>query len=503
MACVAARAPLGLALESYCEAFPRARGGFVIDSRTSEGEEVTLLGAEPFLALRAFRSGHRLASGALGARVEIEERGATVRAEVDDALDVVRALLREHAIDPATCPAIFPADRPPFPLLAGAVGYLAYEAGQMLERLPCAARPGIGMPDVALFFHDWVLGRVRRTGETWISVIGRAESTAEARLDAERTCERLLQRLTTFERQHVQRPSGAVGHGLPAANLSSPSRVTARTPQAAYLADILTAKRHIDDGNAFEICLTHRLDVPFGGDPLALWQELRRVSPAPFATFLDLPEGAIVSSSPERFLALDGARVAESRPIKGTRPRGETAEQDARLAEDLATSIKDRAENAMIVDLVRNDLGRVCRYGSVTAPELFAVERYATVHQLVSTVRGQLNDGRDAMDLVRACFPPGSMTGAPKVEAMAILEGLEPVERGVYAGALGWLDFRGPIDLSVVIRTIVVKDGVAHLHVGGAIVSDSAPQAEHDETMDKARAMLSALGVPSAFGQAF
>ena len=477
--------------------FRSDKEGFVLDACTSAGDDLSLLGAEPFLAFRAFRSDHRLASGALGARVEIQQRGATVRAEVEDAFDVMRALLREYA----TSPAIFPSDRP-LPLLAGAVGYIGYETGQMLERLPCVARPGIGMPDIALFFHDWVLGRSHRTGETWLSVVGRAQTASEARAEADATRDRLHRILTAFERDHAARVSRAASRTIP---IPVPVLLTSHTPRASYLADILTAKRHIEDGNAFEICLTHRLDAPFTGDPFALWQELRLLSAAPFATFLDLPEGAVVSSSPERFLSLDTARVAESRPIKGTRPRGATPEEDARLAADLATSTKDRAENAMIVDLVRNDLGRVCRFGSVVAPQLFAIERYATVHQLVSTVRGELDDGRDVVDLVRACFPPGSMTGAPKIEAMSILEGLEPTERGVYSGALGWLDFSGPIDLSVVIRTIVVKNGVAHLHVGGAIVSDSAPEAEHDETMHKARALISALAAfadPAEAGEA-
>ena len=471
------RVELALPLEAYRSAFPLGRGAFVLDSRTRAGDDFTLLGGEPFLAFRAFRADHRLASGALGARVVIEERGATLRAEVDDAFDVLRALLREYAVDPASLPAARP-----IPLLAGAVGYIGYETGQMLERLPCTARPGIGMPDIALFFHDWVLGRCRRTGETWLSVLGRAPTSAEARASATRTRDHVLGMLTSFE-----------GPRAPAPVPSRAPDLHSVTPRATYLADILSAKRHIDDGDAFEICLTHRIDAPFSGDPFSLWEELRQRSPAPYATFLDLPEGAVVSSSPERFLSLDAGRIAESRPIKGTRPRGETPEEDARLAADLATSTKDRAENAMIVDLVRNDLGRVCRFGSVEAPQLFAVERYATVHQLVSTVRGELDDDRDAIDLLRACFPPGSMTGAPKIEAMSILEGLEPTERGIYSGALGWLDFSGSLDLSVVIRTILVKDGRAHVHVGGAIVTDSDPEAEHEETMHKARALLAAL----------
>jgi para-aminobenzoate synthetase component I len=484
---------LALPLDHYRAAFPLGRGGFVLD-----GGDVALLGGEPFLAFRAFRVGRRLASGAFAARVEVEERGATLHAEVDDPLEVLRALLQEHAVDPAVLTSR------PLPLLAGAVGYIGYETGQMLERLPGLPRPRLDMPDIALFFHDWVLGECRKTGRAFLSVLGRAPTAPRARAEAEETRDRLLSLLAAFERDRppaLEAPAPGAPHVPPAsppAALVSASRATPLVPRETYLEDVAAAKRHIVDGDAFEICLTHRIDAPFSGDPFALWRELRTKSPAPFAAFLDLPEGAVVSSSPERFLSLDAARVVESRPIKGTRPRGATAAEDERLAADLATSTKDRAENAMIVDLVRNDLGRVCRFGTVEAPELYAVETYATVHQLVSTVRGELDEGRDAVDVLRACFPPGSMTGAPKIEAMTILERLEPSERGVYAGALGWLDFSGPLDLSVVIRTIVVKDGRAHLHVGGAVVADSDPVAEHDETMHKARALLEALATLAA-----
>lgn len=486
---------LALPLHRYRDAFPTARGGFVLD-----GGDVAMLGAEPFLSFRAFRSEARLASGALAARVEIEQRGATVRAEVDDALEVLRALLREHAVQPAQL-----AERA-IPLLAGAVGYIGYEAGQMLERLPRVPRPRLDMPDIALFFHDWVLGHDRKTKRSFLSVLGRGASGEQARLAAEHERTRVLAALRAFEESASEESASAARAASPStarqkrrpepalASLLSAARATPVTSRDAYLSAIAAAKDHILGGDAFEICLTHRIDAPFAGDPFELWRELRRTSPAPFAAFLDLPEGAVVSSSPERFLSVDASRKVESRPIKGTRPRGTSAAEDAALAAELASSTKDRAENAMIVDLVRNDLGRVCRFGSVEAPELYAVETYATVHQLVSTVRGELDEGRDAVDVIRASFPPGSMTGAPKIEAMSILERLEPTERGVYSGALGWLDFAGPVDLSVVIRTLLVKDGRAHLHVGGAIVSDSDAAAEHDETMHKARALLEALG---------
>lgn len=473
---------LALPLDHYRDAFPSGRGGFVLD-----GADVAMLGAEPFLSFRAFRSAQRRPSGALGARVVIEERGATVHAEVDDPFEVVRSLLRDHAVDPA----LF-ASRP-IPLLAGAVGYIGYEAGQMLERLPSLSRPHLEMPDIAFFFHDWVVGECRKTNRTYLSALGRGATSAEARLDAEATRTRILATLAAFERRSsAAAPSFAPARPAPRSALEA-SDATPLVARDAYLAKIAEAKRHILTGDAFEICLTHAIEAPFAGDPFALWQELRRKSPSPFAAFLDLPEAAIVSSSPERFLSVDASRRVESRPIKGTRPRGATPEEDATLKGDLATSTKDRAENTMIVDLVRNDLGRVCRFGTVEAPDLYAVETYATVHQLVSTVRGELDDDRDAVDVIRACFPPGSMTGAPKIEAMTILERLEPTERGVYAGALGFVDFAGPLDLSVVIRTIVVKDGRAHLHVGGAIVADSDAAAEHDETMHKARALLEAL----------
>jgi aminodeoxychorismate synthase component I len=494
---------LALAPDRYRDAFPSACGGFVLD-----GGDFALLGAEPFLSFRAYRSEPRPAtssappgsSGVLGARIVVEERGATMRVEVDDALDTLRALLADNAIDPS----IFQGR--PLPFLAGAVGYVGYEAGQMLERLPGRVRPRLDVPDIALFFHDWVLGLCRSTDRTFLSVVGRGHDTAAARSEAERTRDRILTVLASFEQRTrflSERPRARplVAADVPVAELMSLAGCSSLVSRADYLAKIAIAKEHILAGDAFEVCLTHGIEAPFTGDPFALWQELRRTSPSPFAAFLDLPECAIVSSSPERFLSIDVAGNVESRPIKGTRPRGTTPAEDTRLEEELATSVKDRAENAMIVDLVRNDLGRVCRFGTVEAPALYAVERYATVLQMVSTVRGQLDEGRDAIDAVRACFPPGSMTGAPKIEAMTILEELEPTERGVYSGALGWLDFGGSVDLSVVIRTIVVKDGRAHVQVGGAIVADSDADAEHDETMYKARAMLAALAafaVPDA-----
>ena len=239
------------------------------------------------------------------------------------------------------------------------------------------------------------------------------------------------------------------------------------------------------------------IDAP--GDPWILYGELRRKNPAPFGAYLALPDDVVIlSSSPERFLRVDSSRRVQSRPIKGTRPRGASEFEDARLEAELQASEKDRAENLMIVDLVRNDLGRVCTPGSIAVPELMQIEAYAAVFQMVSTVTGSLATGRDAFDLIEATFPPGSMTGAPKLASIALLESLESVRRGVYAGALGYLDLRGGLDLSVVIRTLIWKDGKAHLHVGGGVVADSSPDGEYLESLDKARAPLAALGSAQA-----
>jgi len=280
-----------------------------------------------------------------------------------------------------------------------------------------------------------------------------------------------------------------------------PSGARASLDESDYIAAVEEIRGEIAAGNVYQANLTQRIDLECGESPRfedadlawSLYRGLRRLSPAPFASYLELPEVAIVSSSPERFLSLDRSGAAESRPIKGTRPRGATPDEDARLAKELAESAKDRAENLMIVDLVRNDLGRVCEPGSIEVTELMAIESYATVFQMVSSVTGRLRPACDAVELIRASFPPGSMTGAPKIAAMRIIDGLEPVRRGIYSGALGYLDVCGGMDLSVVIRTLLVREGRIHLHSGGAVVTDSDPRAEYHEALDKIRALLAAI----------
>jgi len=265
-----------------------------------------------------------------------------------------------------------------------------------------------------------------------------------------------------------------------------------RSPQR-YRNDVAACKRYLRAGDSYEICLTNKLVAGGAPDPLTLYRSLRRANPAPFSAFLRFGDIAVLSSSPERFLAVDREGRAEARPIKGTSRRGETGEEDARLARALAADPKNRAENVTIVDLMRNDLGRVCEIGSVEVPELMRVETYETVHQLVSSIRGRLRPGVGAAEAIRACFPPGSMTGAPKLRTMEIIDELEGEARGVYSGAIGYLGLGGGCDLSVAIRTIVLDGAAATIGAGGAIVVDSDAERELEEMLLKAAAPAAAL----------
>lgn len=513
--------------ELFHAAFPSPRSStFVLDgSGSAKFDRFAFMGAEPVASFRAMRTWAKDAAGArtlardaLGrrtARIVIDDLGdadgqtGRGRREIHDtdAFEALRDFLSAHTPPPDVFDARFP-----FPFRSGLVGYFGYECGQLIERLPYSPRPSSGMPDIALSLHRWLIATSRESKQSWISVlgVGPTRSAAKSNAEAKRDRIRAAVRKARHERVLDETPASSwrgVG-GLPPRGIdfeaSRPSvprmpRIEAVLSREEYIERVALAKDHITAGDTFEICLTTALRTPLSqSDAWTLFHELRRSNPAPFAAILDLPEGAVVSSSPERFLSLDARRIAESRPIKGTRPRGSSPEHDARLAHELATSEKDRAENAMIVDLVRNDFGRVCRFGTVQVPELFVVEPYATVHQLVSTVRGELEPDKDAIDLLRACFPPGSMTGAPKIEAMAIIERLEPVERGVYSGGLGWIDLGGAMDLSVIIRTAILRDGHATFSVGGAVVADSDPTAEYEEAEHKARALVAAIGAISS-----
>ena len=385
----------------------------------------------------------------------------------------------------------------PLPFVGGAVGYLGYElmansAGES------AAFPDdqIDFADATLLMVDRVLAVDHATDRIFALGLGFGSDSTEARQNAGSTLEDLLEQIRPAHAptaETARMPFLKSASAVEVLKARPPVGLHSETGEVEYTGHIQTIKDEISAGNVYEANLTRRMETPFVGDPWKLYRALRAVSPAPFSCFLEVPDGAIVGSSPERFLKLSDRGEVESRPIKGTRRRGSTPEEDDFLQDDLAASEKDRAENLMICDLVRNDLGRVCRAGSVEVPMLMKVERYASVYQMVSVVTGLLRDDCDGLDLVRAAFPPGSMTGAPKIAAIDLLERLEPVRRGVYSGAIGYFDQRGGMDLSVVIRTILVNKERACLHVGGAVVADSDAASEYAETIDKARALWAAL----------
>jgi aminodeoxychorismate synthase component I len=375
-------------------------------------------------------------------------------------------------------------ERSAWPFVGGALGYVGYDAGWFLERLPDYAERDVALPELCLMFVRAVLAHDHASGETLLFTLGRGETEAAA--------ERESLQLRAAMIEVLERPAPATFAPAAATELRS------HVDEAAYSALVNTARERILAGDAFEVCTAHRLECAFEGDEFQLYAALRRISPAAFACHLRTPWGSLLSSSPERFLRLDREGVAESRPIKGTRPRGASPVEDERLRRELASSAKDRAENVMIVDLVRNDLGRVCEVGSISVPELQIIEAHPRVFQMVSTVRGQLAAGEHAVSLFRACFPPGSMTGAPKIEAMKLIDALERYKRGLYAGAIGYFDLGGGMDFSVVIRSFVLSGGRCTVGVGGAIVADSDAAAEYRETMDKARALIEALAAVSA-----
>jgi para-aminobenzoate synthetase component 1 len=449
---------------------------WLLDSALPGGRlgRFSFAGADPYLVLRA----HGTRSELQCLRAVRPGLAPGRRVVEGDPLELVRALL------PAP-----PLEDLPFPFAGGAVGYLGYELAEQTESLSLHGIDDLGLPDLTLLFVDRLLAFDHTEGRLCAIALGFGERGGSALDGAGRAAEQLCRRLEAPRCGPRQRPAAAgprrAGGGI-------------RTlDQSAYVEAVAATKREIAAGNVYQACLTHRIERDWGGDPWALYQRLRRINPAPFASFFELPEVAIVSSSPERFLRLSPDRQVESRPIKGTRPRGRQRAEDAWNRRELELSAKDRAENLMIVDLVRNDLGRVCETGSIEVPELMVIESYASVFQMVSSVCGRLRRDRDALDLVRAAFPPGSMTGAPKIAALRILDRLEPVRRGIYSGAIGYFDARGGADLSVVIRTILLRGGRAYVHAGGGIVADSDPVAEYREALDKARLLLAALADPS------
>lgn len=388
--------------------------------------------------------------------------------------------LRSHWNRLAALPApVLPEGAPPLPFLRGGLGYLSYDLGRFLERIPTLAEDDLHWPLAWWAGYDHWLAAHHPTRTVWAISQGPPRdwwAVAAA-------CRAAEQPLTLGGFDPLV--------ALPPSSMDRPR----------FEAAVERIRRYIAAGDVYQANLTHAFHQSFSGDPWILHQVLRIVNPSPYAAFLNLDGRCIVSASPECFVRAEAGRV-ETCPIKGTRPRGETTQEDLALRDALAVSAKDRAEHLMIVDLCRNDLGRVCEYGSVTVNPLTAMVTHPTVHHLESTVTGRMRPGLTLWDVLEAAFPGGSITGAPKIRAMEIIEELEPVRRGPYTGALGYIGAEGAMNLSMVIRAILISDGTARVPVGGGIVIDSDPGAEYDETVDKARVLLRALAAASSAAQA-
>ncbi|GLP82030.1 aminodeoxychorismate synthase component I [Mycobacterium antarcticum] len=417
----------------------------------------------------------------------VADREVVVR-RADGTAERVRQQFFDYLDDQLRAREVPAPDGLPFEFNLGYVGYLGYEL--KAETGGVAAHES-DTPDAALLFADraLVLDHATRTSYLLtLSISGDAAGTAEAKSWLTTTA-KALHALPTAP----TRPAPAPRLSAAMTDTDIGMNVELRHDRAAYLKRIDECFDEINAGESYEICMTNMVTVHTQIDVLPTFAHLRRVSPVPFGALLDFGDVAVLSASPERFLSIDLNGAVEAKPIKGTRPRGRDAAEDRALVQELHENPKDRAENLMIVDLLRNDLNTVCSVGSVHVPKLFHVETYAPVHQLVSTIRGTLAPGRSAVDCIRAAFPGGSMTGAPKVRTMEIIDRLEQGPRGVYSGALGWFSLSGASDLSIVIRTLVVDAGRVTFGVGGAIVALSDPDEEFDETVVKSRAVMTAL----------
>jgi len=366
----------------------------------------------------------------------------------------------------------YPAAKSPYPFAGGALGYFAYDLGRRIEKLPEIAAAAADIPEMMLGFYEWAVVVDHREKRCVLVSHG---LTAEVKDNWPALCEKF------------SNPVAAISNSTPFKVLSA---TQSNFSESQYYQAFNKVKNYISAGDCYQVNLAQRFAAKVQGDSWHAYKKLREISPAPFMAYLNLPINAaqniqILSNSPERFLQTDGQHV-ETRPIKGTRPRSADPAQDLAYSNELLTSLKDRAENVMIVDLLRNDIGKNCVVGSVKADQLFQLQSFANVHHLVSIITGKLNKTAGAIDLLKGCFPGGSITGAPKLRAMQIIEELEPHKRGLYCGAIGYIGFDGKMDTNIAIRTAVICENELSFYAGGGIVADSVGDKEYKETLDKA-----------------
>ncbi len=467
--------PEGDPYELYRRLAVPGRPSFLLESGKGAATvaRYSFLGSDPYLILSGKGSRHHLRW-----RDRREER-------VGDPFTILTELLRASRMTR-------PEGVPPF--FGGAVGYFAYDLVRGFERLPAQAPDDLQLPDLEFAFVD-LLAALDHDSGTGHLIFAPP-----------------LDRLLGEPREKLYR-EGCDRLGELEAKLTTPLPVRSRKPGALpplqtirpgqsrlhYMDRVRECQELIRAGDIYQANLSHRFTLDFGEPahllPRSLYERIRTINPSPFSGLLEFPDVSLVSSSPERLVRLQGSRV-DTRPIAGTRPRGQTVAQDRLLAEDLLTNSKERAEHLMLLDLERNDLGRVCRYGSIQVDELMFVERYSHVSHIVSNITGTLRDGLDGFELIRAVFPGGTITGVPKIRCMEVIDGLEPVRRGPYTGSMGYLSWSGDLDLNIIIRTLLLTGPRGYLQVGAGIVADSDPGREYEETLFKAEALLKALREP-------
>lgn len=414
----------------------------------SDAGRFSFMGADPFMTFEARGEKLRIGSGGSAGKSE------------GNPLSVLRGLLSEFRED----------THPVFPFCGGAVGYIGYEGGEHIESLPPRKPDSILVPDLYFCFYDTALTFDHLKGRVFIASSGIPEKGAGKRVRAK---ERLR-----FFRELLSQDAGSGREAIEVGSLSANFR------KDEYIEAVDKIKAYIETGDIYQANLSQRFEADFSGPPYQLYRKFREINPVPFGAFLDYPELSIVSNSPERFLSLRRG-ILETRPIKGTIERALAPMNDERMKSDLKGSFKDGAEHLMIVDLERNDLGKVCRYGSVKVEELKRIETYSNLHHMVSIVSGEVKEGVDAVECVIAAFPGGSITGAPKIRAMEIIHEVEPNPRWVYTGSIGYIGFDGGMDMNIAIRTAFVTGGKVCFSVGGGIVADSDPEAEYEETLLK------------------
>ncbi len=379
----------------------------------------------------------------------------------DNPLDLVRSTLGkiQHSAE--------------LPFIGGAIGYAAYGLSRYLPCLPDISHDASDIPEMCFGIYDWAFVADHVEKKSWLV------RNSKCAMDQNRWDE--LIELFSKEQTDLRESSFAITGSIE-------SNLTIQQYAAAFE----KIQKYIYDGDCYQVNFAQRFSVECQGDPWRAYENLRRINPSPYGAYLNTPYGQVLSSSPERFLQLKDNHV-ETKPIKGTRPRSEDQERDKQLFDELQNSVKDRAENLMIVDLLRNDLGKSCIPGTIDVPGLFTVESFPKVHHLVSTVTGELSDGHDAISLLSGCFPGGSITGAPKYRSMEIIEELEPDPRGIYCGSIGYIGYDGNMDTNIAIRTMFHRDGQIQFAAGGGIVSDSDMESEYQETLDKVSAMFEML----------